>query len=96
MSRLSCLLFKIIYHNQCPDFPVAIAINLNVIDYCSRAAYIPFGSFSVDLIKLQELHRHIEDGLGRNMSERCSSAITSALQTTQTDMIGQYFIFAVC
>ncbi|XP_056629092.1 mitofusin-2 [Triplophysa dalaica] len=34
-----------------------------------------------------ELHRHIEDGLGRNMSERCSSAITSALQTTQTDMI---------
>ncbi|KAI7789909.1 mitofusin-2 [Triplophysa rosa] len=34
-----------------------------------------------------ELHRHIEDGLGRNMSERCSSAITAALQTTQTDMI---------
>lgn len=34
-----------------------------------------------------ELHRHIEEGLGRNMSERCSSAITVALQTTQTDMI---------
>ncbi|TRY99440.1 hypothetical protein DNTS_022990 [Danionella cerebrum] len=34
-----------------------------------------------------ELHRHIEEGLGRNMSDRCSSAITVALQTTQTDMI---------
>lgn len=39
---------------------------------------------------LQELHRHIEEGLGRNMSERCSTAITAALQTTQTDMIGTY------
>uniref|UniRef100_A0A8C1RKH9 Mitofusin 2 n=1 Tax=Cyprinus carpio TaxID=7962 RepID=A0A8C1RKH9_CYPCA len=34
-----------------------------------------------------ELHKHIEDGLGRNMSERCSSAITAALQNTQTEMI---------
>uniref|UniRef100_A0AAR2KYG9 Dynamin-type G domain-containing protein n=1 Tax=Pygocentrus nattereri TaxID=42514 RepID=A0AAR2KYG9_PYGNA len=34
-----------------------------------------------------ELHRHIEEGLGRNMSERCSNAITSALQNTQTEMI---------
>ncbi|RXN12642.1 mitofusin-2 [Labeo rohita] len=34
-----------------------------------------------------ELHKHIEEGLGRNMSERCSSAITAALQTTQTEMI---------
>lgn len=34
-----------------------------------------------------ELHKHIEDGLGRNMSERCSTAITAALQATQTDMI---------
>uniref|UniRef100_A0A672P7Y8 Mitofusin-2-like n=1 Tax=Sinocyclocheilus grahami TaxID=75366 RepID=A0A672P7Y8_SINGR len=34
-----------------------------------------------------ELHKHIEDGLGRNMSERCSCAITAALQTTQTEMI---------
>ncbi|CAB1329541.1 unnamed protein product [Coregonus sp. 'balchen'] len=34
-----------------------------------------------------ELHRHIEEGLGRNMSERCSTAITAALQTTQTEMI---------
>ncbi|KAG7283808.1 hypothetical protein CRUP_033995 [Coryphaenoides rupestris] len=33
-----------------------------------------------------ELHRHIEEGLGRNMSERCSAGITSALQTTQTEM----------
>lgn len=38
---------------------------------------------------LQELHRHIEEGLGRNMSDRCSTAITSSLQTMQQDMIGQ-------
>ncbi|KAM6924951.1 mitofusin-2 [Xenentodon cancila] len=35
-----------------------------------------------------ELHRHIEEGLGKNMSERCSASITGALQATQTDMIG--------
>ncbi|CAG6021995.1 unnamed protein product [Menidia menidia] len=34
-----------------------------------------------------ELHRHIEEGLGKNMSERCSASITSALQATQTAMI---------
>ncbi|CAN9515963.1 unnamed protein product [Ophioblennius macclurei] len=34
-----------------------------------------------------ELHRHIEEGLGKNMSERCSTSITNALQGTQTDMI---------
>lgn len=38
---------------------------------------------------LQELHRHIEEGLGRNMSDRCSTAITSSLQTMQQEMIGQ-------
>uniref|UniRef100_A0A8B9HVD1 Mitofusin 2 n=1 Tax=Astyanax mexicanus TaxID=7994 RepID=A0A8B9HVD1_ASTMX len=27
-----------------------------------------------------ELHRHIEEGLGRNMSERCSNAITNGLK----------------
>uniref|UniRef100_A0A3Q1C5W4 Dynamin-type G domain-containing protein n=1 Tax=Amphiprion ocellaris TaxID=80972 RepID=A0A3Q1C5W4_AMPOC len=27
-----------------------------------------------------ELHRHIEEGLGKNMSERCSTSITNALQ----------------
>lgn len=40
-------------------------------------------------IWLQELHRHIEEGLGRNMSDRCSTAITSSLQTMQQEMIGQ-------
>ncbi|KAF6110081.1 mitofusin 2 [Phyllostomus discolor] len=35
-----------------------------------------------------ELHRHIEEGLGRNMSDRCSTAITSSLQTMQQEMIG--------
>uniref|UniRef100_A0A3Q2T690 Mitofusin 2 n=1 Tax=Fundulus heteroclitus TaxID=8078 RepID=A0A3Q2T690_FUNHE len=34
-----------------------------------------------------ELHRYIEEGLGKTMSERCSSSITCALQATQTDMI---------
>ncbi|KAK1340490.1 hypothetical protein QTO34_019060, partial [Cnephaeus nilssonii] len=34
-----------------------------------------------------ELHRHIEEGLGRNMSDRCSTAITGSLQTMQQDMI---------
>uniref|UniRef100_A0A8C5UMR6 Mitofusin 2 n=1 Tax=Microcebus murinus TaxID=30608 RepID=A0A8C5UMR6_MICMU len=36
---------------------------------------------------VQELHRHIEEGLGRNMSDRCSTAITNSLQTMQQDMI---------
>ncbi|CAD7678307.1 unnamed protein product [Nyctereutes procyonoides] len=34
-----------------------------------------------------ELHRHIEEGLGRNMSDRCSTAISSSLQAMQQDMI---------
>ncbi|KAF5907275.1 mitofusin-2, partial [Clarias magur] len=34
-----------------------------------------------------ELHKHIEEGLGRNMSERCSNAISAALNSTQTEMI---------
>lgn len=38
----------------------------------------------------QELHKHIEEGLGRNMSDRCSNAITASLQTMQQEMIGQF------
>ncbi|XP_069466007.1 mitofusin-2 [Ambystoma mexicanum] len=34
-----------------------------------------------------ELHRHIEEGLGRNMSDRCSSTITVSLQATRQDMM---------
>ncbi|XP_033826230.1 mitofusin-2 isoform X2 [Periophthalmus magnuspinnatus] len=34
-----------------------------------------------------ELHRHIETGLGKNMSHRCSTSINSSLQATQTEMI---------
>ncbi|XP_078094977.1 mitofusin-2 [Mustelus asterias] len=34
-----------------------------------------------------ELHKHIEEGLGRNMSERCSVTITTSLQKTQHEMI---------
>lgn len=37
----------------------------------------------------QELHRHVEEGLGKNMSERCSTSISSSLQATQSDMIGR-------
>ncbi|XP_013881048.1 mitofusin-2 [Austrofundulus limnaeus] len=34
-----------------------------------------------------ELHRHIEEGLGNIMSQKCSSSITSSIQAMQTDMI---------
>ncbi|XP_032087786.1 mitofusin-2 isoform X2 [Thamnophis elegans] len=34
-----------------------------------------------------ELHRHIEEGLGRNMSDRCSASIASSLQIMQQEMI---------
>uniref|UniRef100_A0A670Z088 Mitofusin 2 n=1 Tax=Pseudonaja textilis TaxID=8673 RepID=A0A670Z088_PSETE len=34
-----------------------------------------------------ELHRHIEEGLGRNMSDRCSGSISASLQTMQQEMI---------
>lgn len=35
-----------------------------------------------------DLHKHIEDGLGRNLADRCSSAVLAALQTAQLQMIG--------
>ncbi|XP_026548229.1 mitofusin-2-like [Notechis scutatus] len=34
-----------------------------------------------------ELHRHIEEGLGRNMSDRCSGSISASLQIVQQEMI---------
>uniref|UniRef100_A0A8C5S2X5 Mitofusin 2 n=1 Tax=Laticauda laticaudata TaxID=8630 RepID=A0A8C5S2X5_LATLA len=34
-----------------------------------------------------ELHRHIEEGLGRNMSDRCSGSISASLQIIQQEMI---------
>ncbi|XP_048417376.1 mitofusin-2 [Stegostoma tigrinum] len=34
-----------------------------------------------------ELHKHIEEGLGRNMSDRCCVTITASLQKTQQEMI---------
>ncbi|XP_041070329.1 mitofusin-1-like [Carcharodon carcharias] len=34
------------------------------------------------------LHKHIEEGLGRNLAERCSSAVHASLQTAQHQMIG--------
>ncbi|XP_073513396.1 mitofusin-2 [Phyllobates terribilis] len=38
-----------------------------------------------------ELHHHIEEGLGRNLSDRCSSTISVSLQTTQQEMIDGLF-----
>uniref|UniRef100_UPI0035901D33 mitofusin-2-like isoform X1 n=4 Tax=Myxine glutinosa TaxID=7769 RepID=UPI0035901D33 len=35
----------------------------------------------------QELHKHMEDGLGRNLTDRCSNLVNSSLQTTQEDMV---------
>nr|XP_003230434.2 PREDICTED: mitofusin-2 [Anolis carolinensis] len=34
-----------------------------------------------------ELHRHIEEGLGRNLSERCSASVTTSLQAMQQEMM---------
>uniref|UniRef100_A0A8C9THA6 Mitofusin 2 n=1 Tax=Scleropages formosus TaxID=113540 RepID=A0A8C9THA6_SCLFO len=53
-----------------------------------RRLYVLVDEFHLDFHPSQvvlkvyknELHKHIEEGLGRNMSERCSTAITSALQ----------------
>lgn len=61
-----------------------------------RGAFLahPVGSWwgaapLTSLSRSQELHRHIEEGLGRNMSDRCSTTITQALQAMQQDMIGE-------
>uniref|UniRef100_A0A8C4R4W2 Mitofusin 1b n=1 Tax=Eptatretus burgeri TaxID=7764 RepID=A0A8C4R4W2_EPTBU len=35
----------------------------------------------------QELHKHVEDGLGRNLTDRCSNLVNSSLQATQEDMV---------
>ncbi|XP_052759812.1 mitofusin-1-like isoform X3 [Mya arenaria] len=40
---------------------------------------------SLDIYK-QELHEHIENGLGRNVQSRCSATLQSALETTQHEM----------
>ncbi|MED6268950.1 hypothetical protein CHARACLAT_028093, partial [Characodon lateralis] len=37
----------------------------------------------------QELHRYIEEGLDRTMSERCSGSVACAVQSTQMEMIGK-------
>uniref|UniRef100_A0A8C5HD17 Dynamin-type G domain-containing protein n=1 Tax=Gouania willdenowi TaxID=441366 RepID=A0A8C5HD17_GOUWI len=50
--------------------------------------HVDFHPSSVVLkVYKNELHRHIEEGLGKNMSERCSVAIAGALQTTRSEMI---------
>uniref|UniRef100_A0A8C5HDW9 Dynamin-type G domain-containing protein n=1 Tax=Gouania willdenowi TaxID=441366 RepID=A0A8C5HDW9_GOUWI len=49
--------------------------------------HVDFHPSSVVLkVYKNELHRHIEEGLGKNMSERCSVAIAGALQTTRNGL----------
>ncbi|XP_052238703.1 mitofusin-2-like isoform X2 [Dreissena polymorpha] len=45
---------------------------------------------SMDIYK-QELHAHIESGLGRNVQSRCAVTLQTALETTQREMTGKTF-----
>ncbi|NXW48903.1 MFN1 protein, partial [Nyctiprogne leucopyga] len=38
-------------------------------------------------IKLQELNKHIEDGLGRNLADRCSSEVNQSMHQSQQEII---------
>uniref|UniRef100_A0A663MLA6 Mitofusin 1 n=1 Tax=Athene cunicularia TaxID=194338 RepID=A0A663MLA6_ATHCN len=38
-------------------------------------------------IKLQELNKHIEDGLGKNLADRCSSEVNQSMHQSQQEMI---------
>lgn len=40
-------------------------------------------------IKLQELNKHIENGLGKNLADRCSSEVNQAMHQSQQEMIGK-------
>lgn len=39
-------------------------------------------------LKLQELNKHIEDGLGKNLADRCSSEVNQSMHQSQQEMIG--------
>lgn len=38
---------------------------------------------------LQELNKHIEDGLGKNLAERCSSEVNQSMHQSQQEIIGK-------
>lgn len=40
-------------------------------------------------VTLQELNKHIEDGLGKNLAERCSSEVNQSMHQSQQEMIGR-------
>lgn len=39
-------------------------------------------------INLQELNKHIEDGLGKNLADRCSSEVNESMHQSQQEIIG--------
>jgi hypothetical protein len=39
---------------------------------------------------LQELHAHVEQGLGRNLQARCSTALQQGVDSTEKDMTGRF------
>lgn len=50
---------------------------------------------SVDLwlfLCLQELLAHVEEGMGKNLAYRCSDAVHASVQSSQSYMIGTFFI----
>lgn len=55
---------------------------------------------SVDLwlfLCLQELLAHVEEGMGKNLAYRCSDAVHASVQSSQSYMIGTFFIkFSDC
>ena len=43
----------------------------------------------------QELHSHVEVGLGRNLQNRCSSALKSAVEVASCDITGLFVMNSV-
>ena len=41
-------------------------------------------------VTFKELYSHLEGGLGRNMTARCSSSQTQVISDAQKDMAGQF------
>ena len=41
-------------------------------------------------VTFKELYSHLERGLGRNMTARCSSSQTQVISDAQKDMAGQF------
>ena len=50
---------------------------------CALSTWLCFVTF-------KELYGHLERGLGRNMTARCSSSQTQVISDAQKDMAGQF------